>query len=127
MSVFTEAESAYLSEQRLARLATVSPNGTPHVTPVMTWSVHDDNGAQVIHIGGYDFDSSKKFRDVSRTGRAAIVIDDLVSKRPWHPRGIEVRGRAEAVNGSEPHIRLYPERIVGWGFDDSEEANARTV
>jgi pyridoxamine 5'-phosphate oxidase family protein len=34
-SFFTDAEVAYLhSERRLARLATVGPDGTPHVTPV---------------------------------------------------------------------------------------------
>lgn len=129
MSTFTEAESAYLGEQRLARLATVSPDGTPHIAPVLTWSVQNDGDNAVVHISGYDFDTSKKFRDVARTGRAAIVIDDLASKKPWRPRGIEIRGRAEAVNDSEPHIRLHPERIVGWGLDGTgtEEPNARTV
>lgn len=129
MSIFTEAERAYLGERRLARLATVGTNGSPHVVPVWTWSVQTDGDQEVIHVTGYDFDTSKKFRDVAHTGRAAIVIDNLVSKNPWHPRGIEIRGRAEAVNDSEPHILLYPERIVGWGLDGSgtDEPNARTV
>lgn len=127
MSLFTEAELAYLGKSRLGRLATVGRDGTPHIAPVISWSVHGDSGNEVIHVTGYDFAESKKFRDVSRTARAAIVIDDMVSTKPWHPRGIEIRGRAEAVEDSEPHIRLYPERIVGWGFDDSSEPNARTV
>jgi pyridoxamine 5'-phosphate oxidase family protein len=60
---------------------------------------------------------TKKFRDVGRGGRAAIVIDDLVSVDPWQPRGIEVRGRAEAIAGDRPLIRIHPERIVSWGLD----------
>ena len=34
MSVFTEAERDYLSGARLGRLATVGPDGQPHVVPV---------------------------------------------------------------------------------------------
>lgn len=38
-SVFSEAELAYLQgERRLARIATVGPDGTPHVVPVGMWS-----------------------------------------------------------------------------------------
>ena len=34
MSAFTEAEVRYLREQTLGRIATVGPDGQPHVTPV---------------------------------------------------------------------------------------------
>lgn len=124
MSVFTEAELAYLQgERRLGRVATVGADGTPHVTPV-GWSLGPD--ARFVLVTGIDFAATKKFRDVARTGRAAIVIDDVVP--PWHPRGIEVRGRAETFADPEPHIRIYPERIVGWGLDDTRRRrNARTV
>jgi pyridoxamine 5'-phosphate oxidase family protein len=67
---------------------------------------------------------TKKFKDVRRTGRASIVIDDLLSTDPWHPRGIEVRGQAEAVEGERPLIRIQPERIVSWGIE-SEKLNDR--
>ena len=48
-----------------------------------------------IDVGGMNLPRTKKFRDVRRNGRAAIVIDDLASVDPWQPRGIEIRGRAE--------------------------------
>jgi hypothetical protein len=38
MSTFTVAQLAYLTERRLARIATVDADGTPHVTPVGMWS-----------------------------------------------------------------------------------------
>lgn len=67
MSVFTEAELAFLQgERRLARLATVGRDGTPHIAPV-GWSL--DKDAAVVRIGGNDLRSTKKFRDVARTGR----------------------------------------------------------
>ena len=44
------------------------------------------------------------------------MVDDVLP--PWQPRGIEIRGHAEAVAGPRPRIRIHPERIVGWGLDD---------
>lgn len=115
MSVFTDDELGYLrGERRLARIATVGADGTPHVVPV-GWSLSDELDA--IEVGGHDFDRTKKFRDAQRHGRAAIVIDDLASTDPWRPRGIEVRGRATAVDAPRPLIRIQPERIVSWGID----------
>ncbi|HEX6457563.1 MAG TPA: PPOX class F420-dependent oxidoreductase [Thermoleophilaceae bacterium] len=123
MSVFTEAELQYLAGGRqLGRLATVGADGTPHVVPV-AWIY---NAARdTIDVGGHDLEHSKKFRDVRRSGRAAIVIDDLASEDPWHPRGIEVRGRGEAIALPTPLIRIHPERIVTWGIERTP--GARTV
>jgi pyridoxamine 5'-phosphate oxidase family protein len=125
MSVYTEAELAYLrGERRLAHVATVGGDGTPHVTPVGMWSVDSDSG--VVEVTGHGFAATKKFRDVARSGRAAIVVDDVLP--PWRPRGVEIRGRADAVDGPRPHIRIHPQRIVGWGLDDPGGArNARDV
>ena len=123
MSVFTEPELAYLrGERRLARLATVDAAGNPHVTPV-GWSLDPD--ATVIEVGGHSLTSTKKYRDVARTGQAAIVIDDVVP--PWQPRGVEVRGPAEALDGETPRIRIHPRRIVAWGLEDGGRRQARTI
>ena len=115
MSVFTEAELRYLAGGRqLGRVATVGADGTPHVVPV-AWiynAVRD-----TIDIGGYALEETKKFRDVARSGRVAIVIDDLEREDPWTPRGIEVRGRGEAIAMPTPLLRIHPERIVSWGLD----------
>jgi pyridoxamine 5'-phosphate oxidase family protein len=78
-----------------------------------------------IDITGYELEQSKKFRDVARTSRAAIVIDDLESVDPWRPRGIEIRGRGEAIRLPTPLIRIHPQRIVSWGLGGAR--SARTV
>jgi pyridoxamine 5'-phosphate oxidase family protein len=80
---------------------------------------------ETIDIGGYELEGTKKFRDVERSGRAAIVIDDLASTDPWRPRGIEIRGRGEAIALPTPLIRIHPERIVSWGI--GPRRSARTV
>jgi pyridoxamine 5'-phosphate oxidase family protein len=114
MSVFSAAELAYLhGERRLGRLATVGRDGTPHVVPV-GWTHNRE--VDTIDVGGHALAQTKKFRDVTRSGRAAIVIDDLASVNPWRPRAIEVRGRAEAIREPSALIRIHPERIVSWGL-----------
>ena len=123
MSVFTEAELAYLAGGRqLGRIATVGRDGTPHVVPV-AWIYNAARDA--IEIGGSELERTKKFRDVARTGRAAIVVDDVERTDPWLPRGIEIRGRAEALERPAPLIRIHPERIVSWGL--GRDRSARTV
>jgi pyridoxamine 5'-phosphate oxidase family protein len=123
MSVFTEIELEYLTGgRRLGRLASVGADGTPHVVPV-GWIYNAARDS--IDIGGHELEQTKKFRDVARSGRASIVIDDLESTDPWRPRGIEVRGRGEAIELPTPLIRIYPERIVSWGLAQSR--SARTV
>jgi len=123
MSVFREAELRYMAGGRqLGRIATVGADGTPHVVPV-AWIY---NAARdTIDVGGHELDRTKKFHDVVRSGRAAIVIDDLASRDPWHPRGLEVRGRGEAIPLPTPLIRIHPERIVSWGLERGR--SARTV
>ena len=126
-SVFTEHELAYLTAPdapRLARIATVGADGTPHVVPS---GFRYDGAADALELGGAALDRTKKFRDVRRSGRAAVVVDDLRSTDPWRPRGIEVRGRADAVSGPRPAIRVRPERIVSWGLAGDGSRSARSV
>ena len=132
MSVFTEKEIEYLGEQRLGRLATVDVEGRPHVVPV-AFRYNAELGT--LDIGGRNFARSKKFRDVEKTGKAAFVVDDVLP--PWRARGVEVRGRAEVhseggkeimENFANEVIRIFPQRIVGWGIDsDAYEQNSRSV
>lgn len=135
MSVFTEAELAYLRSQRLARIATAAPDGQPHVVPV---GFRYNDETDTIDIGGHVFVGRKKYRDVQRNPHVAVVIDDLASINPWKVRGIEVRGEAEILesggeaigHGFDPQIfRIRPRRVVSWGIDASDafKANARNV
>lgn len=121
MSSFTEGELDYLTggERHLARLATIGVDGAPHIAPV-GYSYNAD--LDTLDIGGFDLARTKKYRDIRRDGRVAVVVDDVLP--PWQPRGIEVRGRAEAISSPEPRIRVHPERIVSWGIE-SQELGAR--
>jgi pyridoxamine 5'-phosphate oxidase family protein len=133
MSAFTPAEIAYLENQRLGRLATLGATGAPHVVPV-AFRYNPELGT--IDIGGHGIGKSKKFSDIGRDGRIAFVVDD-VRLQPWRARGIELRGRAEALptggktvnpGFDDELIRLRPARIVSWGIEgDAFHANSRLV
>ncbi|HEU0026363.1 MAG TPA: PPOX class F420-dependent oxidoreductase [Ktedonobacterales bacterium] len=121
MSVFTSAEVAYLQGQRLGRLATVGQDGQPHVVPV---GFRYNPELDTIDIGGHDFAKRKKYRDVQRNPRVALVVDDLASVSPWIVRGVEIRGEAEALDrggealgpGFDPEMfRIRPRRVASWG------------
>jgi pyridoxamine 5'-phosphate oxidase family protein len=135
VAVFTDKEVAYLSRQRLGRLATIGSDGAPHVVPV---GFRYNPALDTIEIGGHALGKTRKFHNVQRQPRVSFVVDDLESVDPWTPRGIEIRGTAEALDyggavlgpgfGQEL-IRLYPRRIVAWGIDTPPfaGANARTM
>ena len=113
MSAFAQRELDFLnSGRRLARIATVGADGMPHVVPV-GWSYNAET--DTIDVGGRDPESTKKFRDVARSGKAAIVIDEVLP--PWRPRGVEVRGSAEALAGPPAIIRIHPDRVRSWGLE----------
>ena len=122
-SSLTDAEIAYLQTQRLARIATVGPHGQPHVVPV-AFRYNRENGT--IDVGGHGFATRKKWRDVQRNPKVALVVDDIASVNPWRVRGIEVRGEAEILMSGGQSIgpgfdaemfRIRPARVISWGIN----------
>jgi len=77
-----------------------------------------------IDIIGRDLARSRKFKNIEADGRVSFVVDDLASREPWRPRGIEIRGRAQALkanpgetNPPQDLIRIHPQRVMAWGLD----------
>src|SRR5215472_4748826 len=92
MSKFMDIELAYLQTQRLGRLATINKNGEPQIAPV-TYRYNTE--LDTIDIGGLNMGETQKYRNVAHNDLAAFVIDDAAP--PFQPRGIEIRGRAQAL------------------------------
>jgi pyridoxamine 5'-phosphate oxidase family protein len=134
LSVFTPAEIEYLRGQTLGRLATVGPDGQPHVVPMTYWLNAEQD---TIDIGGINFGASKKWRDVQGNDRVTFLVDDTLTD-PMRARAVEVRGRAELFNEGGPRInprfpnfaeefiRIHPTRIVGWGIEEDAARDAET-
>ncbi|GAA1379909.1 PPOX class F420-dependent oxidoreductase [Pseudonocardia kongjuensis] len=119
MSIFSDSELGYLrGTGRLARLATIGPDGGPQIRPV-GYLVNPDG---TIDVGGIDNPATQKWRNVRRDPRVALVVDDTGDGPGWSPRWVEVRGTAELLPGEVPGgpfrggapgvIRIRPQRVL---------------
>jgi pyridoxamine 5'-phosphate oxidase family protein len=121
--VFTDKELARLREAGLARIATVSPDGQPHVVP-LTFALNEAEDA--VDVGGFGFGTSKKWRDAVKNPKVTFLLDESSGGEAY---GIELRCTAEVhetggenINprfpGFDPQfLRLRPHRIVTWGVE----------
>jgi pyridoxamine 5'-phosphate oxidase family protein len=123
--MFSEAETSYLKSQRLARIASASPSGTPEVSPVGF-----EFDGKYFWIGSHSqeiFSKTRRYRNItSGNRRVSIVIDDLASVTPWKPRGIKVSGTAEVMEhdgifGHGKYFRVTPRVTVSWGIEPPME------
>jgi len=130
MSAFTEKELEYLTSQRLGRIGTVGADGQPHVVPT---GFRYNAELDTIDVGGLRMGQTKKVRDVRRSGRATIVVDDVLP--PWQPRMLEIRGVAEVLETGgkamgermdDTLVRIRPTRIISFGIEPGE-TRARSV
>jgi pyridoxamine 5'-phosphate oxidase family protein len=114
MSVLAAAELEYLTARRgRARLATVAPDGNPQVSRVRfaynpATDTVDTFSAVPATIAGLD--------GPRRTGCAALLVDEPAGGAPVPSRGIEIRGRAEAVDQPETILRIHPDQVISWGL-----------
>lgn len=113
MSVFTEAELAYLRDQGLGRVATVGPDGEPHVTPV---TFHYNEEEDAVDIGGIFFGDTKKWRDAQKNPHVTLLVDDVIGPprraRPSRSAGSPSCTRP-AATGSTRGSRSLPRSSSG--------------
>ncbi|SEP87023.1 hypothetical protein SAMN04487983_100248 [Streptomyces sp. yr375] len=130
---------AFLTVQRTCRVATVSTDGAPHVSAL--WFLWDGTALWL-----YSVVRSKRWTDLRRDPRVAIVID--TGEEYDALRGVELSGAVEFVgeiprtgdlcaeldavetlfarknfgldamphDGRHAWVRLTPEKIVSWDF-----------
>ncbi|GKQ41686.1 pyridoxamine 5'-phosphate oxidase family protein [Streptomyces sp. A012304] len=130
---------AFLTTQRTCRVATVSADGTPHVSAL--WFLWDGSALWL-----YSVVRSRRWADLRRDPRVAIVVD--TGEEYESLRGVELSGTVEFVGeiprtgelcaeldavetlfarknfglNAMPHdgrhawLRLRPEKIVSWDF-----------
>ncbi|MEU0180824.1 pyridoxamine 5'-phosphate oxidase family protein [Streptomyces sp. NPDC006207] len=129
----------FLGAQRTCRVATVSPDGRPHVGAL--WFVWDGTSLWL-----YSIVRSRRWADLRRDPRVAVVVDD--GTEYGELRGVELSGTVEFVGEaprtggphpdlevverlfaaknfgleSMPHdgrhawLRLTPDSVVSWDF-----------
>lgn len=130
--ILSERQIRFVTRPRIARLASVRADGSPHVAPV--WYRFEDGAFLILTDRG-----SQKHRNVERDPRVVLCIDD--DRPPYHT--VVVRGRAavgeppdeswreamaihylgeeagrryvrENPNPDNVLLRIVAERVIGW-------------
>lgn len=99
-----EGVVALLKSNAFAYIATLLPDGGPHVTE--TWIDSDGTHILLNTVEGY-----QKLKNVARDGRVALVVS-----RPDDPaRHVAIRGRVESTTtaGAREHIEALSELYFG--------------
>jgi pyridoxamine 5'-phosphate oxidase family protein len=113
-----------MKSQRLARIATVNKKGQPDVVPVGF-----EFDGKYFWIGSHDqniFFRTKKYLNVKNGNiQVSLVVDDLASVDPWHPRCVKVNGEAEALDhkgifGPGKYLRITPKKSWSMGIEGLE-------
>lgn len=116
--MLSKAETDYLKTQKLARIATISKNGQPDVVPVAF--EYDGKYFWVGSHGQDIFLRTHKYKNVKNGNtKVSLVVDDLKSVQPWHPRCVKVYGTAEVMDhdgifGPGKYLRITP--TVTWSM-----------
>src|SRR5271166_5091443 len=109
---FNEEELRFLTQCRIARVATSSRDGQPHIVPV----AYEFDGKE-FYFTGRNLRKSQKFKNLEENSKVALVVDDVVTVCPWRLRWIEVRGRAELCEeGGRPYVKIVPTIKRSSGF-----------
>ncbi|MGW1056814.1 PPOX class F420-dependent oxidoreductase [Micromonospora rubida] len=103
MAILTEADLALLAEPQLAHVATIEPDGTPHVTPVWV----DTDGQNIV------FNTAKgrqKYNNIQRNPMVAVSVVDKADDF----RTLWVKGTTELVEeGADEHIDRMAQKYLG--------------
>jgi len=110
---FTEKEATFLMENNLARIATVSARGQPHVVPI----IYEFDGSY-LYFSGWNLTQSLMYKQIAHNSKVAMVVDENPgSPTPWDARGVEIRGVAEIMQcHNSSYVRITPVKSVSWGL-----------
>ncbi|MER7167744.1 PPOX class F420-dependent oxidoreductase [Micromonospora sp. NPDC000207] len=103
MTILTDKDRALLAEPQLAHVATIEPDGSPHVTPVWV----DTDGEHII------FNTAKGRQKYTNIQRNPVVAVSVVDKADDY-RTLWVKGTAEFVEeGADEHIDRMTQKYLG--------------
>lgn len=134
MTVNRAELDAFLAQPRVAAVATIDPDGQPHVVP--TWYEYD-GGQIVFHTGR----QSRKYRNLRRDPRLTFCCEDrtppykaavVKGRATWEERADDDGTRrmavhylgetlgnryADSLKGSVVVVvRVHPEKVLYWDY-----------
>jgi PPOX class probable F420-dependent enzyme len=87
--------AAFLAEQKVMTVATVGPNGRPHLMPL--WYVPDADGT----LTGWTYAKSQKAKNLERDPRATVQVEDGVEYADL--RGVMMECDVELDRDAKPY------------------------
>jgi|SRR5215218_148271 len=93
---------AFLDEQRIVQVATVGPQGRPHLVPL--WYFVEDGEPPVLR--GWTYAKSQKARNLERDPRATLSIDD----------GVDYQDLRGVMMECDVELEHDPERVAEYGI-----------
>jgi len=105
LEAFTDADRALLKGRNFGHLATLMPDGAPHVTPM--WIDVSDDGYLLINTA----EGRTKVRNMARDPRVALSVEDAEDPYSW----ISIQGTVESrtTDGAGDHIDELSMRYQG--------------
>ncbi|WP_370945600.1 pyridoxamine 5'-phosphate oxidase family protein [Amycolatopsis sp. cg5] len=92
-----EEISAYFDEQKVINVATMSPNGRPHLAPL--WYFPHGDG-----VATWTYGTSQKAKNLRRLPEATVLIEDGDSYEKL--RGVSLEAEVELVEDTERIIEI---------------------
>lgn len=113
MAEMTQQEiSDFLAESHVAHIATVRPDGRPHLTPISYIAELEDKGKAYVMAP----ENTVKFRNVRRNPKVSLSVAS--DQRPFDYVLLEGEGRLTKDNMEDVLermcLRYYPERGTAW-------------
>ncbi|MEU8417782.1 pyridoxamine 5'-phosphate oxidase family protein [Amycolatopsis japonica] len=83
--------AAYLDEQKVINVATIGPNGRPHLAPL--WYYPHESG-----VATWTYGTSQKAKNLERDPRATVLIEDGESYEKL--RGVSLEADVEVITAT---------------------------
>ena len=100
---FSDKAKQLLGSQEIARIATLTKEGYPHVAPM--WFVADDR-----YVYFTTDSTSLKIANIEKNSKVAVLVDS----QDWHnPEGILIQGKAEVLKKGDGDFRYSLNLMIG--------------
>ncbi len=96
MVYFMKKEVAFIQNEEVARVSTISPLGWSQTTPIL----HVFDGTNFYFVTEFD---TKKYKNLKLNNRISLVVD----KYARTPQGISVQGTAEILEEGDAFLYAY--------------------
>lgn len=103
-----EEQRELIEEARILQIASIDPDGRPHLVPM--WFVYDDDGVMAFTTYG----SSQKVKNLERDPRITALAE--TGDAYDQVRGLSIDGRAEVIR--DPHVTARALQLVGARYGD---------